>query len=169
MHLNNDMKIIIILSLPSSLSLSSTLPFSPSFSVSLPLPLSLSFSMSTYLSFQVWCEVFVDHDTENIDKKLSQTLPQLPLISKRKPSKWVHLDPCEAAVGENFIYESWGKSQNYIVAVSQSDVKDVTELYTTKFNETVLRRLESGVNQTYVDSLLRQASEEIKNYTRIDR
>ena len=119
----------------------------------------------------MWCEVFVDDDIEkkNSEKKIFQTLPQLPLISKRKPSKWVHLDPCEAAVGENFIYQSWGKAQNYIVAVSKNDVKDVTEFYTTKYNETVSRRLESGVNQTYVDSLLKQASEEIKNYTRIER
>jgi Transglutaminase-like superfamily len=30
-------------------------------------------------------------------------------------SRWIHLDPCEAAVNENFIYQGWGKKQNYIL------------------------------------------------------
>ena len=30
--------------------------------------------------------------------------------------RWVHLDPCEAAVDEPLLYESWGKNQTYIVA-----------------------------------------------------
>jgi hypothetical protein len=29
--------------------------------------------------------------------------------------RWVHLDPCEAAVDENFIYQGWGKKQTYIL------------------------------------------------------
>ena len=84
--------------------------------------------------------------------------------SNRK-SNWIHIDPCEAAVNENFIYESWGKSQNYIVSVSNSEVRDVTEQYTTKFNETVIRRSNSEVNQTYFNSLLHDAKNEILNYT----
>ena len=84
--------------------------------------------------------------------------------SNRK-SNWIHIDPCEAAVNENFIYESWGKSQNYIVSVSNSEVHDVTEQYTTKFNETVIRRSNSEVNQTYFNSLLHDAKNEILNYT----
>lgn len=30
--------------------------------------------------------------------------------------RWVHLDPCEAAVDAPLLYESWGKNQTYIVA-----------------------------------------------------
>jgi hypothetical protein len=71
------------------------------------------------------------------------TLNPLPLLSRgsnrNRKSNWVHVDPCEAAVNENYIYESWGKSQNYIVSVSNSEVYDVTEQYTRNFNETVLR------------------------------
>jgi Transglutaminase-like superfamily len=29
--------------------------------------------------------------------------------------RWVHLDPCEAAVDENFIYQDWGKKQTFIL------------------------------------------------------
>lgn len=31
--------------------------------------------------------------------------------------RWVHLDPCEAAVDENFIYQDWGKKQTYILGL----------------------------------------------------
>jgi Transglutaminase-like superfamily len=30
--------------------------------------------------------------------------------------RWIHLDPCEAAVDENLLYESWGKKPTYIVS-----------------------------------------------------
>lgn len=100
------------------------------------------------------------------------TINPLPLLSRgrnrNRKSNWVHVDPCEAAVNENYIYESWGKSQNYIVSVSNSEVYDVTEQYTRNFNETVLRRSKSEVNQTYLDSLLHDAKNEIRKYTSVN-
>ena len=87
---------------------------------------------------------------------------------KNQTNSWIHVDPCEAAVDENFLYESWGKSQNYIVSVSNSEVYDVTEQYTRNFNETVLRRSKSEVNQTYFDSLLQDAKNEIHKYTSVN-
>ena len=100
------------------------------------------------------------------------TINPLPLLSRgrnrNRKSNWVHVDPCEAAVNENYIYESWGKSQNYIVSVSNSEVYDVTEQYTRNFNETILRRSKSEVNQTYLDSLLHDAKNEIRKYTSVN-
>lgn len=39
--------------------------------------------------------------------------------------RWVHVDPCEAAIDEPMIYQSWGKNLSYIVAVGDplSDIR----------------------------------------------
>lgn len=34
----------------------------------------------------------------------------------RLNKKWIHLDPCEAAVDQPLLYQGWGKQQTYIVA-----------------------------------------------------
>ena len=34
----------------------------------------------------------------------------------RLNNKWIHLDPCEAAVDKPLLYQEWGKKQTYIVA-----------------------------------------------------
>lgn len=58
---------------------------------------------------------------------------------------WIHVDPCEAAIDNPLLYESWGKTQTYIVAFhpsldsSQADrcIEDVTATYTSD-NTTVI-------------------------------
>ena len=126
----------------------------------------------------MWCEVYVPYDDDNYTFGKTETnreLPQLPLEKTKIKtienedktfSPWTHIDPCEAAVDENYIYESWGKSQNYIISVSSSRVKDVTEKYTNRFNETTIRRLQKDVHQTYVETLLHSAETDLRNYTK---
>jgi hypothetical protein len=79
--------------------------------------------------------------------------------------RWVHIDPCEAAVDQNHLYQSWGKKQTYVMALyapkattkttnggttsfsSRSRkkfvaplVEDVTKEYTTDQWETIYKR-----------------------------
>lgn len=55
----------------------------------------------------VWAEVLIG------DNSGTSNGESLPSSSER----WVHLDPCEAAVDNPHLYESWGKKQTYIVAL----------------------------------------------------
>ena len=34
---------------------------------------------------------------------------------QQQPPRWIHLDPCEAAVDENLIYQAWGKKQTFVL------------------------------------------------------
>jgi hypothetical protein len=65
--------------------------------------------------------------------------------------RWVHLDPCEAAVDENFIYQGWGKKQTYILGfyappqrgastddtIGSSNPLDLSEMTTTPIIEDI--------------------------------
>lgn len=74
---------------------------------------------------------------------------------------WVHVDPCEAAVNEPLIYQGWGKAQTYIFAYTKSDVEDVTEHYTTRFNESLARRLQDGNGPEEMLKVLRQVRDSL--------
>ena len=69
-------------------------------------------------------------------------------------SSWFHIDPCEAAVNEPLLYQSWGKNQTFIFAFTQDYIDDVTFNYTSKVEDVYRRRLEEGVNESYFDSAL---------------
>ena len=58
----------------------------------------------------------------------------------RAAVRWVHLDPCEAAVDEPLIYSGWGKQHTYIVAIGDGRIVDVTQTYTADWNATLQRR-----------------------------
>lgn len=51
--------------------------------------------------------------------------------------EWTHLDPCEAAVDQNLLYEGWGKKQTYILGFYPNGgslaplIADLTDSYTT--------------------------------------
>lgn len=40
--------------------------------------------------------------------------------------RWVHLDPCEAAVDENYLYQGWGKKQTYILGFYLPPIRTVS-------------------------------------------
>jgi hypothetical protein len=62
-------------------------------------------------SDHVWVEVFLGV------KNYTNAENQLKLDGDDNVNgRWVHLDPCEAAVDNPLLYESWGKNQTYIVA-----------------------------------------------------
>jgi peptide-N4-(N-acetyl-beta-glucosaminyl)asparagine amidase len=72
------------------------------------------------------------------------------------PSKgWVHMDPCEAAVDEPLLYQSWGKNQTYILAFTREEVADVTHVYTSNFQAAKQRRT---VSDEEFEGLLKTAS-----------
>ncbi len=57
--------------------------------------------------------------------------------------QWIHVDPCEAAVNESKLYESWGKNMTFCVAYSLSpkaETVDVTDTYCTDMKLAWLRR-----------------------------
>lgn len=95
-------------------------------------------------------------------------------VETRIGSRWVHMDPCEAALDNPLLYQDWGKSQTFIIALfvplSRENnfhldmsnperefalVEDTTESYTTKFNETIARREES--NEDEIDHIIDRA------------
>ncbi|KAL7426120.1 hypothetical protein ACHAXH_000418 [Discostella pseudostelligera] len=53
----------------------------------------------------VWVEVWLDN--ESVEANSGDV---------KQGGRWVHLDPCEAAVDTPLLYESWGKNQTYIIA-----------------------------------------------------
>lgn len=82
---------------------------------------------------------------------------------------WIHCDPCEAAVDEPLIYQSWGKNITYIVAYDfeQSNAVDVTSSYTNDMELAWIRRSEEGHhNQSYIDDILAEASFNLTSYAK---
>ena len=101
-------------------------------------------------------------------------------------SRWIHLDPCEAAVDENLIYEGWGKKQTYIMAFyaplqqqqqhrdehnNRNDdanfspplIEDVTAKYTSDLG-TVIQERRDDLPE-YVDAAIVKAVEQLRNHT----
>ena len=64
----------------------------------------------------VWIEVLYSKDTAG------------ETINRR----WIHADPCEAAVDEPLLYQSWGKNQTYILAFSDIAADNAAFALTSK-------------------------------------
>ena len=98
-------------------------------------------------------------------------------------SKRIHFDPCEAAIDEPLIYESWGKNQTYIISFpisncnsnngsgssssssssggSSGGVLDVTSHYTSNFTASILRRLEKNETQEMVSNAINSINNKV--------
>ena len=83
--------------------------------------------------------------------------------------RWVHLDPCEAAVDNPLLYSSWGKNQTYLVAfydpytmsssndvTSIQPVEDVTLRYTNDKIDVVTER--RGISEQFVAEAIKEVS-----------
>ena len=70
----------------------------------------------------------------------------------RVSDDWIHVDPCEAAIDNPLLYESWGKKQTHIVAFhpsidsSHADncIEDVTTAYTSDNTTAINERREDA-------------------------
>jgi peptide-N4-(N-acetyl-beta-glucosaminyl)asparagine amidase len=77
---------------------------------------------------------------------------------------WIHIDPCEAAVNEPLLYQSWGKDQTFIFAYSHTDIDDVTFTYTSNSSAVYERRLREGVNESIFNNTLDTARQSLREF-----
>lgn len=107
----------------------------------------------------VWCEISVGKQ------------PNAP--------KWIHLDPCEAAVDKPLLYQEWGKTQTHIVAFyapslstlrqqqhqkqnhKQVLIHDVTQNYTSDSMEVLGRRREESAAE--IETCIQKASDTLQD------
>lgn len=69
----------------------------------------------------------------------------------RLDGAWVHVDPCEASIGEPGLYEGWGKNGTLVVAFSEKDAADVTHAYYPSQTAAVrARRKDEGLGRAAI-------------------
>lgn len=84
--------------------------------------------------------------------------------------RWIHLDPCEAAVDTPLLYSlGWGKKLTYCIGISKDGVADVTQRYITQrcYNETLARR--TMVSETWLQGYLRSVNERMRGSFEVER
>jgi hypothetical protein len=64
----------------------------------------------------VWVEAFLGDDIIGVVRSNNDSISDKGNEKKKKRGRWVHLDPCEAAIDNPLLYSSWGKNQTYLVA-----------------------------------------------------
>jgi hypothetical protein len=95
---------------------------------------------------------------------------EISLTAVGQHQRWVHLDPCEAAVDQNLLYQEWGKKQTYILGfylppTSQQTttgsiangalqsrsvfpmIEDITQTYTSDTWEDICKRRDESQDQ----------------------
>jgi hypothetical protein len=93
--------------------------------------------------------------------------------------RWVHMDPCEAAIDTPLLYQGWGKNQTYIVAFEAPSraadgggyskpptVVDVTKDYTSDSWETIhKRRHDVGATKEDISASMKWANADLANFS----
>jgi len=102
--------------------------------------------------------------------------------------RWIHLDPCEAALDLPLLYQEWGKNQTYIVAFQapldatqstrnnntttkqQWKIVDVTQEYTSDDLEQIQARRtkEDGITSQDVAAALERANRDLQELSLLD-
>jgi len=73
----------------------------------------------------------------------------------RLDGAWVHVDPCEASVGEPELYAGWGKNGTLVVAFGERDAEDVTHVYYPAQTRAIrARRRDAGLGRAAVAAAL---------------
>lgn len=74
----------------------------------------------------------------------------------RVNDRWIHMDPCEAALDHNLLYQEWGKKQTFVLGFclpSGSNqfkyplIEDITHQYTTDAKCEILNRRDESDDQ----------------------
>ncbi|KAJ8602136.1 hypothetical protein CTAYLR_001656 [Chrysophaeum taylorii] len=79
----------------------------------------------------VWVEVFFEH-------------------------KWIHLDPCEAALDMPNLYASWGKNGSVVVAFESHKAEDVTSKYYPDPASVTTIRQQNNLTDSMIQTILDQ-------------
>lgn len=127
----------------------------------------------------VWAEVWMDNDSSSgIEMRNEKDRTTFEESSDYKRGRWIHLDPCEAAVDNPLLYSEWGKKQTYIVSFwappqhllwgadaeinirKQLWIQDVTESYTTDSIETIRERRDES--DDFIESSLQKVEVELR-------
>ena len=77
----------------------------------------------------VWTEVYFPSSTASTTATTTTSNISNNITTDEEGEKgsWVHVDPCEAAIDEPYIYQSWGKNQTYIFSYSVGQDTDDTQ------------------------------------------
>ena len=94
-------------------------------------------------------------------------------VEIRLDGRWVHVDPCEAALDKNLLYQEWGKEQTFILAFYPSSttkkkdsldtpcIEDVTTAYTSDGISAIQERREESAD--YVSASIRREVESLQS------
>ena len=118
----------------------------------------------------------LDHECRWVVDWADHVWAEIALTDEVGQRRWVHLDPCEAAVDENLIYQDWGKKQTYILGfyaprqITHANgssrslpiplIEDVTQGYTSDSWEEICKRREESEED--VHQSIKKAAGELK-------